>query len=220
MLFAGAPGAQGPTPAHWPSLRSGRLRYAAHIRGPSLARLGPCAALAWARSGCGCRDKPGTARLLGRARCLAYRARRGPPLAGGGGPPPASLRRGLRPLGGSVPGSVVGSGLLAAPAPGCCAALRCPPLRLCGSAPAPPSARAGGTPRAALFPARLPPGGRAAAAGRACAPFYGFAAAARPGRGGFPLRRDLLTLFILLWIKTRDMITIVVQPFDERSFLC
>lgn len=123
--------------------------------------------------------------------CLAYRARRSPVARGAVAPRRPRCARPLRLPGGSVPGSVVGFGLLAAPAPGCCASLRWSPLRLCGSAPAPPAARLGGSPQPRLFPSLLPPGG-AAAAGRLFAALVRLRRRRAPGALGVPLRRERL----------------------------
>lgn len=189
VAVRGPGGTTAPTPPGCPCAMLGAFAVCGPMYGPSLARLGPL----WLpslglRSGCGCRDKPGTAApgnpSPGLLPCLsgARPARR----SGPGGPPPASLRPSaaasgrlgsrfgrlpvwLRPCF-AAPSRVVGLAWLRA----CC--------------PRVAAARLGGSPRPGLFPSLLPPGG-AAAAGRLFAALVRLRRRRAPGALGVPLRR-------------------------------
>ena len=189
----GAPSA--PTPVGCPcALRCSGLfgmRASARPRLPPARHITRRARVARAAAApCGAPLRRGTSPP---ACCLAYRAR-GPPAACGGRRPPTRPAAPPRcaVAAAAYPGAVCsrcgGGPCFAGPALRGWAGRRLAAGRRC---PRVAAARAGGTPRAALFPARLPPGGRAAAAGRASAPSDGFAACRAARARGFPLRRGL-----------------------------
>jgi len=193
----------------------------AHRAAPPLPGLGPLR-LPLARAAVGLR-LPFRHRCAGQpvARLAALPIGRAPARRSGrGGPPPPSLRRGLRPLGGSGPGSL-GSGHYGprrkgSGPPPCGRPLRSGAL---ACAVAPPRCPGGRLPPAALVSLAPPAGGRGGCGRGQARAFYGFAAAARPARR-VSAAAGKITLVVLLWTIWCDMITIVVQLFDERSFLC
>lgn len=181
---AGPRGHYGPHPARLP-LR-GMLGASAVCRAHSRPLVRPARALRCPRAGSLGLRLPFRHRCAGQpvARLAALPIGRGAARRSGpGGPPPPSLRRGLRPLGGSGPGSLGGPVWLrpcfAAPWP----VSGGPGLLGCGLAvPGLPGARAGGSPRAGLISLAAPAGGRGGCGRGQARAFYGFAAAARPAR--------------------------------------
>lgn len=131
--------------------------------------------------GPGCGRRSGAAPLLGRGRCLALSGMAPPVASGRGCPPAASLRRWLRPLGGSAPGPVgsrcgCGLALLVRLAWG-------RPRLACGLA-APVSPPSGSpVPPGRAFPLAPPPGGRAAAGRGMAAPCSAPPPRLAPGAG-------------------------------------